>query len=51
MVVITKEFLEEYYVLLGKLMYGNVDTVILCIILLDEYLVHKCNINRIKAYS
>ena len=32
-------------------MYGNVDAGILCLILLDNYLVNKCNIKRIKADS
>ena len=32
-------------------MYGNVDAGILCLILLDNYLVNKCIIKRIKADS
>ena len=32
-------------------MYGNVDAVLLCLKLLDEYLVNKCSIKRSKADS
>ena len=39
--IITKEFLEEYCILLEKSMYGNVDAAIICLILLDKYLVSE----------
>ena len=39
--IITKEFLEEYCILLGNLMYGNVDAAILWIRLLANYLVNN----------
>ena len=42
--IITKEFLEEYFILLGKSMYGNVDTELLWIRLLDKYLVNESNL-------
>ena len=47
----TKAFLEEYCILLGKAVYGNVDTALLCLILLAEYLVNEYNLKRIKAES
>ena len=49
--IITKEFLEEYCILLGKLMYGNVDAAILWLRLLDKYLVNKCNLKSREAES
>ena len=51
--IISKEFLREYCILLGKLMYGNVDAVILWLILLAKYLVKKneCNLRMSKAES
>ena len=51
LVSITKEFLEEYCSLIGKLMYGNVDAALLWLKLLTEYLVKECNIKNIKADS
>ena len=36
----TKVFMEEYYNLLGKLMYGNSDAALLWIRLLAKYLVN-----------
>ena len=36
--IITKEFLEEYCILLGNYMYGNVDSALLWLILLAKYL-------------
>ena len=47
--IINNEVLEEYWIFLGKSMYGNVDAVLLWIRLLDNYLVNKCNLERIKA--
>ena len=41
--IMTKEFLEEYCILLGKSMYGNVDADLLWLILLAKYLIDKCN--------
>ena len=35
--IITKEFMEEYCILLGKSMYGNFDSEILWLRLLDNY--------------
>ena len=39
LVIISEEFLKEYCILLGKSMYGNVDTEILWLRLLAKYLV------------
>ena len=49
--IISKEFLREYCILLGKLMYGNVDSAILWLILLAKYLVNECNLRMSKAES
>ena len=49
--IISKEFLKEYFILLGNLMYGNVDAEILWLSLLAKYLVKKCNLKRSKADS
>ena len=38
-----KGFLEEYYILLRKSMYGNVDADLLWLRLLAKYLINKCN--------
>ena len=38
--IISEQFLREYCILLGKLMYGNFDTALLWIRLLDKYLVN-----------
>ena len=38
--IISEDFMREYCILLGKFMYGNVDTELLWIRLLDEYLVN-----------
>ena len=46
--IITKEFLEEYSILLGNRMYGNVDAAILWLILLANYLVSTCNLKSSK---
>ena len=40
LVIISKEFLKEYCILIGKLMYGNVDAALLWIRLLAKYLVN-----------
>ena len=42
--IITKEFLEEYCILIGKLMYGNVDAALLWLRLLVKYLVNECSL-------
>ena len=47
--IITTDFLKEYFILLGKLMYGNIDAGILWLRLLAKYLVNECNIKRSKA--
>ena len=47
--IISEEFLREYLILLGNLMYGNFDAEILWIRLLSEYLANKCNIKRSKV--
>ena len=49
--IITKDFLGEYYVLLGKLVYGNVDAALLWLRLLAMYLVNKFNLKSSKADS
>ena len=47
--ITTKEFLDEYYTKLGKLMYGNVDAALLWLILLAKYLMNECNMKIIKS--
>ena len=49
--IIIKYFLEEYCILLGKSMYGNVDAALLWLRLLAKYLVNECNLKRSKADS
>ena len=49
--VTTKEFLEEYFILLEKSICENVDTVLLWTRLLDAYLVNECNLKRSKSDS
>ena len=49
--IITKEFLEEYCILLVMSMYGNVDAVLLWLRLLAEYLVNEFNVKMSKAES
>ena len=51
LVTITKVFLGEYFILLGKLMYGNVDAALLWLRLLAKYLVNECNLKKSKAES
>ena len=51
LVIITKYFLEEYCIFLGKLMYDNIDTSLLWIRPLDKYLVNECNLKRSKVDS
>ena len=46
--ITTKEFMEEYCILLGNSMYGYVDAAILWIRLLAKYLVNECNIEKRK---
>ena len=47
--IISKEFLREYCILIGKSMHGNVDAELLWIILLSNYLVNECNRKRSKS--
>ena len=49
--IISKEFLIEYCILLGKLIYGNIDAALLWLRLLAKYLVNECNLKRSKAES
>ena len=49
--IITKEFMEEYCIFIGKLMYRNVDAELLWLRLLADYLVKKCNLKRSKTHS
>ena len=49
--IIIKEFLEEYCIFIGKLIYGNVDAALLWLRLLAKYLVKKCNLKRSEADS
>ena len=51
LVIIMNEFLEEYCILIGKSMYGNVDADLLWLILLSKYLINECNPKRSKAES
>ena len=39
--ITSEEFLREYCILLGKLMYGNVHAALLWLRLLEKYLVNK----------
>ena len=47
--IVAKDFLEEYCILLGKLMYENFDATLSWIRLLAKYLLNKCNLKRRKA--
>ena len=47
--IISKEFLEEYCILLEKSMYGNVEAALLWLRLLDKYLVNECNLKSSKV--
>ena len=38
-----KGFLEEYYILLRKSMYGNVDAYLLWLRILAKYIINECN--------
>ena len=49
LVIITEKFLEEYFILIGKSMYGNVDAYLLWLRLMAKYLINKCNMKRSKA--
>ena len=49
--ITTKEFLEEYCILLENLMHGNIDAALLWLRLLAKYLVKKYNLKRSKADS
>ena len=51
LVIIIKEFLEEYCILLEKLMGGNVDADLLWLRLLAESLVNELNPKISKADS
>ena len=46
LVIIIKEFLEEYCILLGKLISTNGNAVLLRLSLLDKYLVNKLNLKK-----
>ena len=48
---IIEEFMEEYFILLGKSMYGNFDVSLLWLRLLEKYLFNKCNLKRSKSDS
>ena len=41
LVIISEDFLREYFILLGKSMYGNVDAALLYLRLLADYLVNE----------
>ena len=43
LVITAKAFLEEYCILLGKLVYGNLDAVLLWLILISKYLIKNAN--------
>ena len=49
--IIMNEFLEEYCILIGKSMYGNVDADILLLRFLATHLINKCNPKRSKTES
>ena len=49
--IISEEFLREYFILIRKLMYRNVDAALLWLRLLAKYLVKKCNLKRSKDNS
>ena len=49
--IIMKVFLEEHCILLGKLMYRNVDAALLWLRLLDKYLIDECKLKRSKVDS
>ena len=47
----SEEFLMEYFILLGRSMYGNVDSSLLWLRLLVRYLVKEFNLKSSKADS
>ena len=49
--IITKEFLEEYSIFPGKLMYGNVDAALLLLRLLAKYLDNEYNLKMSRSDS
>ena len=49
--VITKEFLEEYCIIIGKLIYGNVDVALLWLRLIAKYLIKEYNLKISRADS
>ena len=49
--IITKEFMGGYCILLETLMHRNVDTALLWLRLLSEYLVNEYKLSRSKADS
>ena len=51
LVIIGKDFMEKYFILLGNSMYGNVDSDLLSLILLAIYLINECNMTIIRADS
>ena len=46
--IITKKFMEKYFILLGSLMYCNVDTALFRLRLLSKYLINKCNLKEAR---
>ena len=51
LVLITKEFLEGYFILLERSIYGNVDADLLWLRLLAKYSINEYNLKRVKANS
>ena len=49
--IITKKFLEEYFILIVNSMYGNVNADILWLILIAKCVINKCNLKRSRADS
>ena len=49
--IITKGFMEEYFILLENLMHENLYADILWLRLIDKYLINEFNLKRIKAVS
>ena len=49
--IIMNKFLEEYCILIGKSMYGNVNAYLLWLRLLAKYLINECNPKISKADS
>ena len=47
--IITKEFLEEYFILLENPMYVNLDADLLWLRMIAKYLITVCNLKISKA--